>query len=216
MTTISPSTLLAQLNWRYATKHFDPARKIPSDAWSAIEQTLALSPSSYGLQPYHFLVIEDSKLRATLKPLTWDQAQVVEASHYVVFARKNAVTEADVEKFIALTANTRHIPAASLKGYNDLIVSDLVNGPRSAWVREWSARQTYIALGNLLTSAALLGIDACPIEGLDPAKYDEALGLTAKGLSTVCSCALGYRAENDKYAHYTKVRFPVQDLVENR
>jgi nitroreductase len=161
-------------------------------------------------------VIEDPKLRATLKPFTWGQSQVVDASHYVVFARKLAVTEEDAEKFINLVASTRHVPVASLKGYNDLIVGDLVNGPRSAWVREWSARQTYIALGSLLTSAALLGIDTCPIEGLDPAKYDEVLGLPEKGFSAVCTCALGYRSPNDNYAHYAKVRFPINELIEKR
>ena len=216
MPTISSANLLQQLNWRYATKRFDSARKIPAKTWSALEQALVLSASSFGLQPYRFLVIEDPALRAKLRPFTWDQPQVIEASHYVVFARKLIMTEADAERFIGLIAATRNVAAASLVGYRDLIVSDLVKGPRSAWVREWTARQTYIALGNLLTSAALLGIDACPIEGLDPAQYDAILGLAEKGFSTVCACALGYRSADDKYAHLAKVRFPANELIEKR
>lgn len=97
-----------------------------------------------------------------------------------------------------------------------MMIGDLVKGPRSAWVKEWTARQTYIALGNLLTSAALLGVDACPIEGLDPARYDEILGLTAKGYGTTNVCALGYRSEDDKYAVAKKVRYPCDELIEHR
>jgi len=216
MATLTPSALLAQLNWRYATKQFDPTRKIPADVWSALEQALVLSASSYGLQPYRFVVVEDPSLRATLKPLSWGQGQITDASHLVVFARKLTLTEADVDALLALTASTRNIPVASIKGYGDLMVGDLVKGPRSAWIGEWTARQTYIALGNLLTSAAVLGIDTCPLEGLDPAKYDEVLGLPAKGYATVCACALGYRSADDNYAHYAKVRFPAGELIEKR
>lgn len=216
MSTLSPAKLIDQLNWRYATKQFDASKKIAADTWAAIERILVLSPSSFGLQPYRFLVINDPALRETLKPHTWGQSQVTDASHYVVFARKLTMTEADVVAFIELNARVRNVPASSLNGYKEVMVGDLVKGPRSKWVSEWAARQTYIALGNLLTSAALLGIDACPIEGMDPAKYDEILGLPAQGYSVLCSCALGYRAEGDKYAHYAKVRFPVAELVQHR
>ncbi len=97
-----------------------------------------------------------------------------------------------------------------------MMVGSLVKGPRHAGIKEWAARQTYIAFGNLLTSAAVLGLDACPIEGLEPAKYDEILGLPAQGYATLAVCALGYRAADDKYATAKKVRFPVKDIVEHR
>jgi nitroreductase len=216
MTTISSDTLLTKLKWRYATKKFDPARKIPAATWASLEQALVLSPSSYGLQPYRFIVVIDPKLREALKPLAWGQPQVTDASHFVVFARKITLSEADVTKFVNLTTDSRGMPRGSLQGYYDMMVGDLVKGPRSAWVNEWAARQTYIALGNLLTAAALLGIDACPMEGLDPAKYDGVLGLPAKGYSTVCACALGYRAADDKYATAKKVRYPAEELIEHR
>jgi nitroreductase len=215
METLSTNTLLVRLKWRYATKKFDAAKKIHSSIWSALEEALVLSPSSYGLQPYRFVVIADPELRKKLRAVSWDQPQVTDASHFVVFARKLAMTDADVERFVGLIAETRGSARGSLQGYYDMMVGDLVKGPRSAWIEEWTARQTYIALGNLLTSAALLGVDACPMEGLDPAKYDEILGLAAKGYGTTNVCALGYRADDDKYADAKKVRFPNNELIEH-
>jgi nitroreductase len=216
MSTITAETLLQQLNWRYATKKFDPVRKIPAATWQALEQALILSASSYGLQPYRFLVVADAQTRETLKAVSWGQAQVTEASHFVVFTRKLRLMENEIARFVDLTTDTRGMPRASLQGYRDMMVGDLVKGPRSAVVAEWAARQAYIALGNLLTSAALLGVDACPMEGLDPAKYDEILGLPAKGYGTVCACALGYRAADDKYAVAKKVRLPAGELIQHR
>ena len=216
METLSTNALLARLHWRYATKKFDPARKIHPSVWSALEEALVLTPSSYGLQPYRFVVISVPELRKRLRAASWDQPQVTDASHFVVFARKLAITEADVEKFLGLVVGTRGSARDSLQGYYEMMVGDLLKGPRSEWIGEWAARQTYIALGNLLTSAALLGVDACPIEGLEPARYDEILGLAAKGYGTTNVCALGYRAEDDRYASAKKVRFPSNELIEHR
>ena len=216
METLSTNALLARLHWRYATKKFDPAKKIHPSIWSALEQALVLSPSSYGLQPYRFVIVNDPAIRQRLRAVSWDQPQVTDASHLVVFARKLALTEADVERFVALIAATRSTARSSLQGYYDMMVGDLVKGPRSAWIQEWTARQTYLALGNLLTSAALLGVDACPMEGLDVARYDDILGLTANGFGTTNVCALGYRAADDKYADLKKVRFPNDELIEHR
>lgn len=185
--------LLTQLNWRYATKKFDPARKIPTATWTALEQALVLSPSFYGLQPWRFVIVRDPQLRVTLMPLTMDQPQLTDCSHFVVFARKNVMSEAEVEKLVNRTTDVR----GALRGYCDTMIDDIVKDPRSVWVQEWTARQTYVALGNLMTSAALLGVDACPMEGLDPTGYDEVLGLVEKGYSTSCACALGYRAADD-------------------
>jgi nitroreductase len=216
MSTISTDQLLAQLNWRYATKKFDPTRKIPAAIWSALEQSLVLAPSSYGLQPWRFVVVLDPKVRETLQPLSWGQPQVVEASHFIVLACKNVITEDDVQKFVDATTDTRGMPRGALKGYQDMMIGDLVKGPRSAWIKEWAARQTYIAFGELMTSAALLGVDACPMEGIDPPKYDGVLGLPAKGYSSLCACALGYRAADDKYATLKKVRYPANEVIEHR
>jgi len=205
--------LLNALNWRYATKVFDPDRKIPAEVWQTLEHALVLSPSSYGLQPYQFLVINDPARRAELLPHSWNQKQVVDASHYVVFAARTQMTEADVDKLIARTTNVRKIPAASLNFYRDMMLGDLVKGPRSQIAHEWATRQAYIALGNLMTCAAILGVDACPMEGFVPAEYDRVLGLRGSGYASVVCCALGYRAAGDKYAGLPKVRFEIKELV---
>jgi nitroreductase len=206
--------LLNALQWRYATKVFDAAKKIPADVWQTLERALVLTPSSYGLQPYKFLVINDPARRAELLPHSWNQKQVVDASHFVVFTARTKVTDADVNKLIKLTSNVRKIPAESLNFYRDMMLGDVVNGPRSKTAHEWAARQAYIALGNLMTCAAVLGVDACPMEGLNPAEYDRVLGLSGSGYATVVACALGYRAASDKYASLPKVRYETQELVQ--
>jgi nitroreductase len=205
--------LIEALNWRYATKVFDSSRKIPADVWQTLERALVLSPSSYGLQPYRFLVISDLAQRAALLPHSRNQKQVVDASHYVVFTARTKMTETDVDKLIARTTGVRKIPAESLNFYRDMMLGDLVKGPRSQIAHEWATRQAYIALGNLMTCAAVLGVDACPMEGFVPAEYDRVLGLENSGYASVVCCALGYRAASDKYAALPKVRFEVKDVV---
>ena len=206
--------LLDALQWRYATKVFDATKKIPADVWQTLERVLVLTPTSYGLQPYRFLVINDPVKRAELLPHSWNQKQVVDASHFVVFTARTKVTDADVNKLIQLTSNVRKIPAESLNFYRDMMLGDVVNGPRGKIAHEWAARQAYIALGNLMTCAAVLGVDACPMEGLNPAEYDRVLGLNGSGYATVVACALGYRAAGDKYASLPKVRYETRELVQ--
>ena len=214
--TISNETLLTQLNWRYATKKFDPAKKIPDSAWAALEQALILTPTSYGLQPYKFLILTDPALRARLVPASWGQTQPVDCSHYVVFAARAQNTEADVDRYIARMAEVRGAAPEALAGFKKILMGDVVHGPRGQVALEWAARQAYIALGNFMTSAALVGVDTCPMEGFEPAKYDEILGLPAQGVRAVVACAAGYRAADDKYAALPKVRFPASELLDRR
>jgi len=214
MNNMNSQELLKALEWRYATKVFDPAKKIPVDTWQALEKALILTPTSYGLQPYQFLVINDPAKRAELLPHSWGQKQVVDASHFVVFTAKNKMTEADVNKLIQRTVEIRKLPAAEALGtYRFMMLGDVVNGPRGKIAHEWATRQTYIALGNLMTCAAVLGIDACPMEGLVPAEYDKVLNLNGSGYATVVACALGYRSADDKYAKLAKVRYDAKDIV---
>ena len=168
MNPITTQQLLSALAWRYATKVFDPNKKIPADLWQALEHALALSPSSYGLQPYRFLVIHDAAKRAELLPHSWNQKQVVDCSHYVVFTGRTQMTEADLDRFLALTSRVRNIPAETLSAYRGMMMGDLVNGTRGKIAHEWATRQAYIALGNLMTCAAVLGVDACPWKALCP------------------------------------------------
>ena len=210
---ISSDALLAQLNWRYATKAFDPTKKISASDWAALEQALILTPTSYGFQPYRFVVVTDPATREKLVPISWGQRQPADASHFVVFAAKETVNEADVDHYLARIVEVRGGSVDQLAQLKGMLVGDIVKGPRSAWQHEWATRQAYIALGNFMTAAALLGIDTCPMEGIDPVKYDEVLGLAATGYKTVVAAAAGYRAATDKYAVAPKVRFPAEELI---
>ncbi len=210
---VSNDTLLAQLNWRYATKVFDPSRRIPDADWAVLEEALILTPSSYGAQPYKFVIVTDPAIRAKLLPVSWNQKQTTDCSHYVVFAAREKNTEADIDRYLARIIEVRGGSAEALAGFKKLLMADIVNGPRGEAAFEWAARQAYIALGNFMTSAALLGIDTCPMEGIEPDKYDQILGLPAEGFRTVVACAAGYRASGDKYAVLPKVRFSARDLV---
>ena len=207
--------LISRLHWRYAVKHFDSSRAITANDWKTLEEALVLSPSSYGLQPYKFLVIDDPVLRRRLTTVSFNQPQIIECPHFVVFAIHSGLDLAHVDRFIARMAEVSQVTVESLAGYRKLIIRDLIEGPRHAWIDQWSARQAYIALGNLLTSAAMLGIDACPMEGFAPAEYDTILNLSKRGLSAVVACALGYRNPGDPHAHDAKVRFPIADLIEH-
>lgn len=205
--------LLDALHWRYATKVFDANKKIPDNVWQTLKQSLVLTPTSYGLQPYRFLVIESPAKRAELFPYSWNQRQVVDASHFIVFTARKNVTETDVDKLINHTSHERNIPVESLNAYRGMMVGDLINGPRGKIAHEWATRQTYIALGNLMTCAAVLGVDACPMEGFSPPDYDRVLGLEKSGYAAVVCCALGYRSAKDKYASLAKVRYEMPDLL---
>ncbi len=211
--TITPSQLLTQLNWRYATKQFDPNRKISAENWAALEEALVLSASSAGLQPWAFVVVDDPLVREALVPAAFGQAQVKDASHLVVFAARTDFDVTDVDAHMVQTAAVRNIPVESLAPFREMIVGGIINAMDVPARQAWATKQAAIALGNLLTSAALLGIDACPMEGFLPPQVDEILGLKAKGLTAVALCALGYRAETDTYAALPKVRFPKEKVL---
>ena len=140
MTPTAPTALLDALKWRYATKKFDPSKKISAAEWATLEQALVLTPSSYGLQPWKFLVITDAALKAKLRPVSWNQSQIEDCSHLVVFLAKEDITEADVDRFVARIAEVRGVTAESLAGYKGFMMGDLVNGPRHAVIGEWAAR----------------------------------------------------------------------------
>src|SRR6266404_4868637 len=210
--TINAKQLLDRLNWRYATKQFDPNRTISAQDWAAIEDALLLTPSSGGLQPWKFIVVTDPAMRAKLSPASYGQPQITNASHLVVFAAKKNFNEADVEAFIRRAAATRGVSIESLAPFRDMLVGGIVRAMDEQARDAWARNQAYIALGNLLTSAAFLGIDACPMEGFDRAQYDEILGLNKQGFGSAVIATLGYRASTDQYAAATKVRFPKEQV----
>jgi len=213
MNPISGEQLLAQLNWRYATKQFDPARKISAQDWATLENALILSPSSYGLQPWTFIVINDHAMRERLFPATWNQRQILDCSHYVVFAVITKMTEDYIDNYIRRVIEVRGGTTDAMATYRNAMVGDVVKGPRGAIAQEWATRQTFIALGTFMTSAALMGIDTCPMEGFEPEAYDKILDLSAKGLASAVCCATGYRLATDKYGTRKKVRFKRDDVI---
>jgi nitroreductase len=214
MNPISNEQLLNALEWRYATKIFDTNKKIPADVWQTLERALILTPTSYGLQPYKFIAMTDAEKRAELLAHSWNQKQVVQCSHYVVFTARTKMTEVDVDHWIRKLSEVRKVSIESLSAYRGMMIGDVVHGSRGKIAHEWATWQAYIALGNLMTSAAMLGVDACPMEGIVPSEYDRALNLMNSGYSTVVACALGYRAENDKYAAIPKARFEASELIQ--
>ena len=204
--------LIAQLKWRYAVKQFDPTRKISVEDWETLKQALILTPSSFGLQPWLFVAVNDPTVREKLLPESWGQKQIVDASHLVVLAQRKGLDSAYVDKFLASVAEVRGVPSSSLDGYRQMMNGTIAaKGP--AAVDEWSARQTYIAIGFLLSAAAAIGVDACPMEGINPAKYDEILGREAHGATARAVVTLGYRSADDHYAQAPKVRFPANEVL---
>ena len=213
-TTLSPEQALERLHWRYATKKFDPDKKIPETTWKTLEQSLVLSPSSFGLQPWQFLVVRNPKIRQKLLEPAWGQKPVVEASHLVVFANKLEVNEADVERHIQRMAQVQQVSPKKLSGFANMVKGYFEEPPFPLDTNKWAAKQTYLALGFFLTCAAVMGIDTLPMEGFIPPQFDKILGLKDKGYSSVVICAAGYRAEDDAYAAKPKVRFPSDRVVQ--
>ena len=211
---MTPDQILKTLNWRYATKKFDSSKKISAEDWQALEQSLVLAPSSFGQQPWKFFVIRNSSLRQQLQQQAWDQSQVTDASHLVVLAIKQGIDNDDVDRYLDRVMEVRQTPKEKLAGMEKAIKGFLENPPFPLEPNDWSTRQVYLALGFLVYSAALLKIDACPMEGFKPAECDKLLGLSDRGYASRVLCALGYRSPEDKLADMAKVRYATDEVVE--
>lgn len=212
-TTIPSATLLAALHWRYATKKFDAAKKIDAADWSTLEEALILAPSSFGLQPWKFIVITDAAVKASLVPVSWGQTQPADCSHLLVLAVKKGLGAEHVEKYLDRQVEVRGGTKEALAAYKNIMLGSLAGAAKAGTLDTWQAHQVYIAVGQFMASAALLGIDTCPMEGIDRAKYDELLGLTGTDYTTTVACPAGYRAADDKYASAKKVRFKSEDVI---
>jgi nitroreductase len=209
-------TVAEALNWRYAVKKFDTGRKIPESDWALLKDSLRLTPSSYGLQPWKFILVESPDVRSKLRAVSWNQSQVTDCSHFVVMAYKEKLDQDFIRTNMKKIAQVRSVPLESLQGFEKAITTDLIEGPRSSTIEAWAQRQVYIAMGFLLETAALLGVDSTPMEGLDAAAYDDILGLDGSGWKTVAAVALGYRHSEDPFLKLTKVRFDEDEIFEKR
>ncbi|MFC0874960.1 NAD(P)H-dependent oxidoreductase [Saccharicrinis sp. FJH2] len=203
--------LLKNMEWRYATKKFDPDKKVGSSEIAKLKKAIQLSVSSYGLQLYKVLIIEDKALRQKLKPVSWNQNQITDASHLFVFCNYSKVEPSDIETHIHLTSEIRNIDIEKIRGYGDFIVSKL-NEKTDIEKTNWLERQPYIALANLLMACAELRIDACPMEGFEPEKYNTILGLDQQGLNACVIATVGYRHNDDRSQKQAKVRKPLEAL----
>lgn len=203
--------ILENLNWRYATKKFNSEKKIAPKDLEILKEAVRLSASSYGLQPYHIIMVENENLREQIKNVAWNQTQITEASNLFIFANITNVGAEEINSYVQNTANTREISVSDLKGFEDMMNNSIAKLPTD--IKEnWTAKQTYIALGTLLTAAAELKIDATPMEGFNREEVNKILNLTEKGLSASLIVTLGYRDENDPYQFLKKVRKPKEEL----
>lgn len=205
----TPNELSKVLQWRYATKQFDTSKKIDKQTLEALTDSLQLSPSSYGLQPWKFIVVTNEELKKELRTHSWDQAQITDCSHVVVHCVLKNLDKDYVDTFIQSIAKQRGVPLEELAEYKQLMLGSIEQKDAEAW----NTRQVYISNGFLLLAAAQLGVDACPMEGFNAAKYDEALGLTDSGFGSVVITALGYRSNTDEYATKAKVRFSKDEII---
>lgn len=204
-------SLIESLNWRYATKKFDNAKKLSPAQLNELLHAVHLSPSSSGLQSYKVIVVEDTSVRQKLREAGFNQRQITDASQLIVFAAETNLDAIYVKNFINHLANSRGIDRTDLEGYEQMINGNIKSMNQEQRIN-WAKRQAYIALGVLLTSAAELGIDACPMEGFNAAQFDDILGLKEKGLTTAVIVTIGFRAADDAYSKLNKVRKPEQEM----
>jgi nitroreductase len=204
--------IIDALNWRYATKAYDKSKKLSDDQVSMLIEAVRLTPSSYGLPVYKVIHVKDEETREKLKAVAWGQPQITDASDLFVFAVKSDLSDASVDEYAKLIAETRNIPTESLSEFMGMIKGTL-NSLSPEHKEAWATRQAYIALGTLLVATAENNIDSTPMEGFDTNKFDEILGLKDLNLKSVVVCVAGYRSENDSYINLKKVRVDSSDLV---
>ncbi len=208
--------LIEQLKWRYAVKRFDANRKISDADWKTLETALILSPSSYGLQPWKFYVVTDETVKKKLQAHAWNQPQIVEASHLIVIAAKKDANPADIEKYINRVIEVRGTKREDLEILKGMMLSSQKMASENNFLNEWAARQCFIALGVILTATAMLGIDACPMEGFLPQEFDRVLGIDQEGYAATVVCAVGYRnKEQDWLSKLPKVRYENGEVVKH-
>ena len=204
--------LSAALRWRYATKKFDPDKVVPETIVDALLEAGNLSATSYGLQPFQFVVIRDQELQNKLVTSSYGQTQVAEASHVIVIATRTDVDESYINEFVSMMETQCNLATGKLDQYKNVMVGAI--GSMSDENRsEWATKQAYIALGTMMAACGALEIDSCPMEGFVPAEYDELLNLPAKNLHAAVVLPIGYRSVDDTKQHQPKVRKPLSAMT---
>ena len=204
--------IIDKLQWRYACKKFDNTKKLSEEKLTVLKQAFNLTATSYGLQPLKMLVISSQKLKKALVPLTHNQRQVSDCSQVLVLCTETQISSHYIKEYFDTVVSLRETPRDVLQPFEDFLTNDF-SKKDSSQINIWMAKQAYLALGNLLTVCALEDIDACPIEGFEPQKYDSFLNLTEKGLQSVLVLAVGYRADDDMFSTLTKVRRGTEKVI---
>lgn len=206
------SKIIDKLRWRYATKKFDPSKALTDEKLAILKEAFNLTATSYGLQPLKMLVISDPELKEQLVPISMGQPQVKDASHVLVLCKEDKLTSEYIIQHFNRVEAARNTPREILDPFQDYLVSSFSEKDPEA-ISLWMEKQAYLALGNLLTVCAMENIDACPMEGFEPTKYDELLQLKEKGLHSVLVLPVGYRAQDDMFSELKKVRRGIADVV---
>tara|TARA_R110002050_G_scaffold71771_6_gene154369 strand:+ start:141 stop:770 length:630 start_codon:yes stop_codon:yes gene_type:complete len=205
-------SIIKQLQWRYATKKFDITKKLSVEKLDILKQAFNLTATSFGLQTIKLIVIENETLRNSLIPYSYNQKQVAEASHLLIICIQDKIEASDVNKYYTNIKSIRNTPDSILEPYrNDLV--EMMNKMTIEEQGQWSKNQAYIVLGNLMTVCAIEGIDACPMEGFVSSKYNELLQLDKKGLKSVLLLPVGFRAKDDMFSEFKKVRKPLKEII---
>ena len=203
---------LENLNWRYATKKFDSNKKVSEKDLNHLLEAIQLSASSYGLQPYQVFVVENKEVREKLKAAAWNQSQITDASHLLVFASMTKIDRNYIDTYLNNIVEVRDLKRENLEGLEQMLINTILKQDALPQA-EWAQNQAYIALGNFLSAAAKMRIDTCPMEGFEPSKFDEILELPQKGLTAAVIATIGYRSEEDSLQHASKVRKKKEDLI---
>ncbi len=206
------SNVIKALEWRYATKVFDTNKKLSDDQVHTLLDAMRLSASSFGLQPWKFILVKNPQVREELFNNAYGQIHVRDASHLIVIASKINLDENDVLAYVKQISDERGVPVEMLQGYKDMMVG-FVKSKSKEDLQNWMQKQTYIAMGTLLSTAAMMDIDACPMEGFDKVAFDKILGLTQLGFASQTICPIGYRSSEDQTASYKKIRIPFDQAI---
>jgi nitroreductase len=207
--------IIEDLNWRYAVKQYDPSKIISNEQLEIIKESLRLTPSAYGLQPLKFIFIDTPSLREEIKPIAYNQAQVVDASHLLIICAHTHLDEPYIDTYVDRVKELRNTPAERAAGFSDFLKKNVLAISKED-MEPWNVRQAYIALGQVLHTCASLRIDATPMEGFNAQALDELLGLQTQGLKSVLLCPIGFRSNDDAYQHLPKVRKAPEKIFETR
>jgi len=204
--------IIEKLQWRYATKKFDSKLYVSNDKLNTIKKAFNLTATSYGLQPIKLVIVRDKALQTNLVEHSMNQEQVAQASHVLVFCIETNIDKDYIEAYFKRVKTIRNTSDETLKPFKNFLVDDFKDmSPKT--IKNWAINQAYLAMGNLLTICAIEDVDACPMEGFSPEKYNELLQLEKRGLSSVLVMPIGYRAKDDIFAEFKKVRKNVNESV---